>query len=117
MTIEDKLNKAYELRYEASRKTEAMRQEIMRLEKEIEDIRAPIEEKYEAIEKEVIEEVLNSETKFECSVAKVSYKKGFSRSTWDTKALSKYAEEHEELKNMKKTSYTDAKASISWKFP
>ena len=115
MTTEAKLNRAYELRVEAARKTQKLHDEVMRLEKEIERIRAPYEEQYEAIEKEVIQYALDTESKFECDVAKVGYRKGYSRSSWDTKALTKYAEEHEELKGMKKTSFVEPKASITWK--
>jgi hypothetical protein len=114
-TIYEKLEQAKQLRIARSQATKELYEQIMQLEKQMEAISAPFEEAYEAIEEEVRQEVLSIEKPFKSDIADISYRKGYIRSSWDSKALTGFAAAHPEIEQFKKETFVEPSVSINWK--
>lgn len=114
-TIYEKLEQAKNIRTEMDKATEIIRNQIAELGEQFEEISSPYKEAYGAIEEEVRQEVFTLAKPFKSDIADVSYRKGYVRASWDTKALTGYAAAHPEIEQFKKETEVEPTVAINWK--
>lgn len=92
---------------------EGLRKKIMDLEAEMEELSGPYDIQISELQTKIIEEVKVLEKPFKCQYGKATYRKGYERSSWDTKALMGYAAAHPEIGQFKKITVVEASVSVS----
>ncbi len=80
----------------------------------IDNVSDPYGEKIESLLEEIRYQVSLREKTFDCDLAKVSFKKGYIRSSWDTKALTGYAAAHPEIEQFKKETEVEPSIQFKW---
>lgn len=114
MNIDQKIEEVARLRKEMENETVVLKTEMVKLGWQVENIEEPFLEKINKLEEEIKAEVIESGKKYKNDLAEVSYRKGYTRTSWDTKKLEGYAVAHPEVEEFKKVSEVSATASIKW---
>ena len=77
MAIEEKLNEIRRLRTDRDNATRELRGKVMEIEREIDAISEPYDEKIEVLTKEIETEIITSGEQFENENVKIFYSKGY----------------------------------------
>ena len=113
MDIDVKFKELMDAYKAKNRAVETIRYQIMALEKEMEGISNPYDETISILKTAIETEVLCNEKSFKCKLGGVTYKREYTRASWDDKALIGYSAAHPEIEQFRKLSTIKASASIS----
>jgi len=91
-----------------------LQEELNKIQEEIDTISEPFADDARILEDEIKAEVLESGKKYKHELANVTYRKGYTRASWDTKKLDGFAAAHPEIMEFKKETEVNATASIKW---
>lgn len=86
--------------------------QIQELQKERDAIAEPYESEIKILEDQIVSEVVGMGHAYEGSLAKVNYRKGYSRVTWNTDKLEGYGKVHPEVLDFKKVTPVSPNAFI-----
>jgi hypothetical protein len=93
------------LREEMMRATVALEVEAGRLQDELDQAREPYQEKMAALEEKIKAATLELERPANVGGVQVTYRRGYTRTTWDSRALKGYAAAHPEIDDFKSEKY------------
>ena len=88
--------------------------ELNKLQSKIDNISEPFADQARVLEEEIKSEVLEFGKKYEHPLANVTYRKAYTRTTYDDKKLDMYALTHPEVTDFKKVTEVSATTSIKW---
>ena len=74
----------------------------------------PEQEYAESLIQQVKDYILETQSNFSCDFAELQYRKGYVRTSYDTKALDKYAKDHEEILEFRKTTESKPTTALKW---
>ena len=94
--------------------TAELTKQIHEIQAQIDNISDPYGDKIEELLNEIKYQVLLREKSFDCDIAKIGYKKGYIRASWDTKALTGYAAAHPEIEQFKKETEVEPSIQFRW---
>jgi len=94
-------------------KCKEIREQIDKLEQQYNEIAEPFDTQIADIETEIKKAAIVAKHSFKTKYGKVGYRKGYIRTSWDTKMLLGYAVAHKEVLEFKKE--TEIKPSVTIK--
>lgn len=72
--------------------------------------------KMQELEKQIKAEIVKQAKPFKCMWGEATYRKGYERTSWDSKALAGYAAAHPEIEKFKKVAKVEPTVGITAKF-
>jgi len=87
--------------------------QIKELMKKRRAIAEPIEEEIEEHKQEVKSEVLKRGSTFKCDYGEAKFRKGYVRTSWDTKKMEGYSADHPEILQFKKETQVKPNVTVS----
>lgn len=114
MNIDEKIEELYRLKEARWNETKDLEAQLKDIEHAIKEKSKPFDAEMIKLEDEIKEDVLDFRKKYEHPLADVTYRKGYIRTSWDTKHLDIYSLTHPEVKKYRNETNVKPSASIKW---